>query len=342
MKVLVAKLVALRMRHDIAPWSVIFLLMAAFLLPYFFARATLLNFQAYNAMSIIPLFAGAYLRERKGVLLTWMIIFSTEQVLIFTTYGVHLPLSILTECEIGLLIGLGLGFMIASFFSINRRLDETRSQLVKAHVALEQQALTDVLTGLPNRRAIMLDLEQEIERARRSSRPLTLVFFDGDRFKTINDTYGHVVGDIVLRQLGERAGSVLRAGDTLGRLGGEEFIALLPQTASREAILVAERLRVAIAALPLACFEVEGGIPVTVSVGVASYPGDGVTSDVLLHKADQAMYCAKIEGRNQVRAASEAERLLSNGSLLSSRPSEAEESLAQHDERDETFVSARS
>jgi len=116
MKVLVAKLVALRMRNDIAPWSVIFLLMAAFLLPYFFARETLMNFQAYNALSMIPLFDGAYLRERKGVLLTWMIIFSTEQVLIFTTYGTHLPRSIVTECEIGILIGLGLGFMIASFF----------------------------------------------------------------------------------------------------------------------------------------------------------------------------------------------------------------------------------
>jgi diguanylate cyclase (GGDEF)-like protein len=343
MKFLLAKLVTLRMRSDIAPWSAIFLLTVAFLLPYFFAREALLNLQVYNAVSIIPLFTGAYLRERRGVLLPWAIIFSTEQVLIITAYGTYWPRSIVIECEIGNLIGLGLGLMIASFFSIKRHLDDAHAQLMKAHADLEQQALTDAVTGLPNRRAILLRLEQEIERTCRSDRPFALVFLDGDHFKKVNDTYGHAVGDVVLRQLGERASSVLRAGDTLGRLGGEEFIALLPQTASREAILVAERLRAAIAAHPLVSSEVEGGIPVTVSVGVASYSDDGATSDALLEQADLAMYCAKARGRNQVRTASEAERLRLKGLLLSSLPSEEEEGLSQHDddERDKTLVATR-
>ena len=336
----IKKLTALRLQSDIAPWIVIFLLMTAFLLPYFFAREALLNLQVYNAVSIIPLFAGAYLRERRGVLVPWVIIFSTEQILIIMVYGTHWPRSIVIECEIGNLVGLGLGLMIASFFSINRRLDDAHSQLRKAHAALERQALIDALTGLPNRRAILLYLEQEIGRACRFGRPLTLVFFDGDCFKKVNDTYGHSVGDVVLFELGERASCVLRSGDTLGRLGGEEFIALLPETASREATPVAERLRAAIAAHPLASSEVEGGIPVTVSVGVASYPDDGATSNALLEQADLAMYCAKKWGRNQVRTASEAERLRLNSLPLSSLQSEKEEGPSQNDERDGAFVAS--
>jgi len=187
-------------------------------------------------------------------------------------------------------------------------LHEKNTALEQANARLDALATTDVLTNLPNHRGLQTLLEQECERARRFGRPLSLLFLDGDRFKQINDTYGHAAGDTVLRELGERARSVLRAGDTVGRFGGEEFLMLLPETGAQEAQVVAERLRSAVAACSLAAREVEGGIAVTVSIGLGSYPTDGATASEILEQADQAMYWAKRLGRNQVRTAAEAAR----------------------------------
>ncbi len=172
--------------------------------------------------------------------------------------------------------------------------------LQEANRRLATLATTDVLTNLPNHRALSEGLEQEGERARRYGHPLSLLFFDGDRFKQVNDTYGHATGDAVLRELGSRAASVVRAGDTLGRYGGEEFLLLLPETDAQAALIVAERLRIAVALAPLAQAEVAGGIAITVSIGVASYPEDGATASEVRDQADQAMYWAKRLGRNQV------------------------------------------
>ena len=97
------------------------------------------------------------------------------------------------------------------------------TSLETAHATIQKQALTDALTGLPNHRAVMDQLEKELNRARRYDRPFSLLFFDADHFKHVNDTYGHGAGDAVLHQMGERVGSILRGGDTLGRFGGEEF-----------------------------------------------------------------------------------------------------------------------
>ncbi|HLI07161.1 MAG TPA: diguanylate cyclase [Ktedonobacteraceae bacterium] len=198
---------------------------------------------------------------------------------------------------------------------LHEQLQREHEALNAANTRLAALATTDPLTELPNHRALQALLEQECERARRFGHPLSLLFFDGDRFKQTNDTYGHAVGDLVLRELGERARSVLRAGDAVGRFGGEEFLVLLPETDVQEAKIVAERLRAAVAALPLAAREVNGGIAVTVSVGVAGYPGDGRTADELREQADQAMYWAKRLGRNQVRTAAEAVRANLNAAL---------------------------
>lgn len=193
-----------------------------------------------------------------------------------------------------------------------KRLHETlqreQEALKEANARLEALATTDMLTGLPNHRTLHLLLEKECERARRFGHTFSLLFFDGDRFKQVNDTYGHATGDVVLRELGERARSVLRAGDTVGRFGGEEFLVLLPGTGEQEARQVAERLRAAVAASPLATREVEGGVAVTVSIGTASFPIDGATGSEVREQADQAMYWAKRLGRNQVRTATEAAR----------------------------------
>lgn len=187
--------------------------------------------------------------------------------------------------------------------------------LNKANTRLETLATTDMLTNLPNHRALQSLLEQECERTRRFGHPLSLLFFDGDRFKQVNDTYGHAVGDVVLRELGERTRSILRAGDTVGRFGGEEFLVILPETNQQEAQIIAERLRSTVAASPLATHEVEGGIAVTVSIGLASYPIDGTTASEVQEQADQAMYWAKRLGRNQVRTATEARRANQDAAL---------------------------
>jgi diguanylate cyclase (GGDEF)-like protein len=191
---------------------------------------------------------------------------------------------------------------------LHEELQREQEALREANARLTDLATTDMLTNLPNHRALQSLLENECERARRYGHALSLLFFDGDRFKQVNDTYGHAIGDVVLRELGERARRVLRAGDTVGRFGGEEFLVLLPETGEPEALIVAERLRNAVAAFPLAANEVEGGIAVTVSIGVSSYPTDGSTASSIQEQADQAMYWAKRLGRNQVRTAAEAAR----------------------------------
>lgn len=191
---------------------------------------------------------------------------------------------------------------------LHEALQQEQEALKEANARLEALATTDMLTGLPNHRALQTQLEQECERARRFGRPLSLLYFDGDRFKQVNDTYGHATGDVVLRELGAQARGILRAGDTVGRFGGEEFLVLLPETDEQAARIVAERLRSAVAANPLATHEVEGGIALTVSIGLASFPTNGATGGEVREQADQAMYWAKRLGRNQVRTAAEAER----------------------------------
>lgn len=190
-----------------------------------------------------------------------------------------------------------------------RVLQATHVELEQAHATIQKQALTDALTGLPNHRAVMEQLHKELERACRYRRPLSVLFFDADRFKRVNDTYGHAAGDAVLRQIGERAESVLRGGDTIGRFGGEEFVVLLPEANAEEAGSIAERIRVSVAAEPVATLQVEGGLAATISIGLSTYPLDGESEQILLSQADEAMYLAKRLGRNQVHTAEEVRQM---------------------------------
>jgi diguanylate cyclase (GGDEF)-like protein/putative nucleotidyltransferase with HDIG domain len=209
------------------------------------------------------------------------------------------------------------------------------TELQAAQEVLAALASTDPLTGLLNHRTFVEYLENEVGRARRYGHPLSLLFFDGDRFKRVNDSYGHVIGDQVLRELGERTRTALRAGDTLGRYGGEEFVVLLPETDQEEALAVAERIRLAVATFPLAGTLVEGGIRATISIGVASYPRDGQTCAEVIEQADQAMYWAKRLGRNQVCSATKAHRLNRNFRLLpTSLPDRPPEGAHEAGDRD--------
>ena len=160
-----------------------------------------------------------------------------------------------------------------------------------------QLAMTDSLTRIPNRRALMERAEQVL--ARRSGAPLALLMIDVDHFKLINDNHGHPAGDEVLRNVADALSERLRVQDLLGRYGGEEFCAVLPDTDSAGALKLAESLRESIAATP---FDTEKGrLPVTVSIGISLCPEHATRalSDVL-NEADAALYTAKQAGRNRV------------------------------------------
>ncbi len=210
-------------------------------------------------------------------------------------------------------------------------LEHAHQKLSEAYAIIQKQALTDALTSLPNHRAVMDQFSKELDRAQRYGRPLSILFFDADRFKRVNDTHGHAAGDAVLCQIGERAGSVLRGGDTLGRFGGEEFVILLPEADAREASVVAERIRAAVAAVPATTSEVEGGIAVTVSIGLSTYPTDGDAAQELLSQADEAMYVAKRLGRNQVRTAQEARQMGADVELMALLQQEGQREAAQQE-----------
>lgn len=164
---------------------------------------------------------------------------------------------------------------------------------------LKRQARIDLLTGLNNRRHFFELAEQELARAKRHDVPLPALMLDVDHFKLVNDTYGHHVGDLVLQKLSEVCVKTLRGIDILGRLGGEEFAILLPETKSEQALEVAERLRLAVAGatVPL---EQGGSIHLTVSIGVASVVATDAKIEDLLKRADTALYAAKNAGRNRV------------------------------------------
>ena len=177
--------------------------------------------------------------------------------------------------------------------------DVTERKLLEEE--LTRQAHVDYLTSVFNRRHFMERAEQELQRFKRYGSRLSLFMLDIDHFKQINDRYGHKVGDMVLTTLAQVCRAALRDVDILGRMGGEEFAVLLPETDRKTAVEVAERLRekVAQTRVPL-----EGGLPVQfkVSIGVSSMASDADNIDVLLHRADTALYEAKNSGRNRVCA----------------------------------------
>ncbi|HEV2582845.1 MAG TPA: amino acid permease [Ktedonobacteraceae bacterium] len=190
------------------------------------------------------------------------------------------------------------------------KLKTSNTELQVAHDELATLAITDHLTGLPNHRALVATLAHELERATRYSRPCSILFVDLDHFKALNDSCGHAAGDAVLRELGEVIRESLRNIDTVGRWGGEEFLAVLPEADEASALAAAERVRVAVAGH---VFGVGGGTYLTCSLGIAVFPLDATDRSHLVEAADRAMYAAKKLGRNQVRTASEPAVLLVDG-----------------------------
>jgi diguanylate cyclase (GGDEF)-like protein/putative nucleotidyltransferase with HDIG domain len=170
--------------------------------------------------------------------------------------------------------------------------------------ALEEEARVDAKTGLFNARYFATALNEELTRARRLEKPLSLIMADLDLLRDINNTYGHLAGDAVLKGIATIFRAELRAYDVPARFGGEEFSILLPETSPETALEIAERIRRAVAE---SAFEVETSsepIRATVSIGVAGFPKDATDTNELIHQADLAVYRAKLQGRNRVLSAS--------------------------------------
>ena len=184
---------------------------------------------------------------------------------------------------------------LSSMLRIKFLQDELRAHLQE----LDRLASTDPLTGLFNRRLLFIRLEQELARSQRVGAELCLAYLDIDYFKKINDTYGHLTGDEVLKKLADIMKEMLRKSDVLARMGGEEFLIMLPDTGVEGARLIAERLRARVAHT---VFDFAGvTIPVTVSLGVLHVTaGTTEPPDELMRKADEALYISKHEGRNRV------------------------------------------
>ncbi len=184
--------------------------------------------------------------------------------------------------------------MVATFGVIWMEVEALQAELVRS-------AQFDSLTGIYNRGTFLAEFEREVSRSARGGAAFSLAIFDLDRFKQLNDRYGHPAGDQVLRAFADVLRSGIRKHDTVGRYGGEEFALLMPQTGTETAVRVAERIRRALEARGI---HVQAGrIEVTVSAGVATFGVSGEDWDALLSAADTALYEAKHAGRNRVATA---------------------------------------
>jgi diguanylate cyclase (GGDEF)-like protein len=185
------------------------------------------------------------------------------------------------------------------------RIKTLQDQLRETQRQLEEQAITDELTGLKNRRAFDERLQEEFRRAQRYSDPVSLIMIDLDHFKQVNDRYGHPFGDVVLRGSAEQIRASTRDPDICARYGGEEFAVILPKTHLSGALAVAERIWRELGArthpLPTGAPRPDSAINVTASIGIAFYPSKDITTpELLLRYADEALYQAKKAGRNTI------------------------------------------
>ncbi|WP_322304179.1 GGDEF domain-containing protein [Hydrogenophaga sp.] len=202
---------------------------------------------------------------------------------------------------------------------LQRALADTNRRLERNQVQLETLATTDALTGLLNRRALWDRARVELARAQRENTPLSLLVLDLDHFKQVNDRWGHLAGDAVLRHVTALMQGAVRRTDVVGRLGGEEFVVLLPQEGTESGTRLAEKLRHLIADNPMAWDNAElintavgtPNLPIRVSIGgVSLLPGEKGSMEELLDMADKALYRAKASGRNKVVWATQTDTLL--------------------------------
>jgi diguanylate cyclase (GGDEF)-like protein len=179
--------------------------------------------------------------------------------------------------------------------------------LGRANDKIESMAVTDLLTGLPNHRSLMENLDHEFKRCNRYGSILSVLMMDIDNFKLVNDTYGHLAGDRVLAAIGAILKSSVRSSDVTGRYGGEEFCAVLIETDGENAFLIAEKVRKAVENTH---FDIGDGQPIriTLSIGIATYNAHAMhiaKAEELLNLSDKALYKSKEAGRNRTTAYSD-------------------------------------
>jgi diguanylate cyclase (GGDEF)-like protein len=199
-------------------------------------------------------------------------------------------------------------FVVEAYYLMTtRRLEHSLGELTEAHHQLELLSRLDPLTQIQNRRALMENLQKELQRSQRYARPLALLFLDVDHFKTINDRYGHALGDHVLQRMAQVITHLVRLVDIFGRYGGEEFAVGLVECDKDRASEIAERIRQTIADTPFAWENHRARI--TVSIGIALTRPEVETIQGLIERADRALYRAKACGRNCVELDEEAGRV---------------------------------
>lgn len=193
-------------------------------------------------------------------------------------------------------------FVDLSPIVLNTLLGHIQTSLATAqkYDSIRREVVTDPLTNLYNRRFFEKRAEEEVARSLRHQAPLTLLMMDIDRFKQVNDTYGHPTGDKVLQSVARFLRDSLRQTDICGRYGGEEFILLLPNTPGRNAVFLADRLRAGVADLMHSGLGIPGDKAITISGGVATCPRDATNLEDLVKRADEALYQAKNTGRNRI------------------------------------------
>ncbi len=189
---------------------------------------------------------------------------------------------------------------LRSHVNVGKRLVESDDKLKEYAAQMERLATTDSLTGILNRRHFLKCGEEEIERACRYERSLSILLMDIDHFKNVNDTYGHAAGDEALRTMTKMCRLALRTNDIFGRMGGEEFAAVLPEIDIKNALEVSERIRMSLEKLEI---DYDGKpIRITVSIGVTSLESLDRNIESLLKRADKALYTAKNNGRNRIES----------------------------------------
>jgi two-component system cell cycle response regulator len=191
--------------------------------------------------------------------------------------------------------------LMAQLVESMRRTESALQALQSANQKLEHLAATDPLTGAANRRKFIESVEAEIARTTRGGPPFSVLALDLDNFKWVNDRYGHQIGDKVLQEFVQACVDVIQPYDGVGRIGGEEFMVLLPHAGLDAALRVGQRVRLAIASMSFAR-EIESRLSITVSIGIAQFGKDGKTIDTILRAADQRLHHAKRRGRNCVVA----------------------------------------
>jgi len=207
---------------------------------------------------------------------------------------------------VGIVCFLAYGIYVTRMMIEVRQSEEVRENLIsfltQAQKALHHQATHDNLTGIWNRATILDSFEQELARSRRENSQLSVIIGDVDHFKQINDQYGHLAGDAVLREIAQRLKSCMRSYDSVGRYGGEEFLMIFPGCNAEKSLLIAERLITELSCKPIETSE--GSFDITMSFGVASVDDtQELDLDSIIRSADQALYNAKRSGRNRVECA---------------------------------------